>query len=141
VGGPQNNISGYTVGIDQDYISSFNLKIAAGRSFDREHTNEGKSIIMNQAMAGALDFNNPQTAIGEKVIQGRDTFEVVGVLEDYHQMSLKEAVSPLVYRYTPHFAQFFAFKVDSWGSRSNIHVTAHGIDGARFMTTRKSCLV
>jgi len=112
VGGPENSISGYTVGIDHDYISSFNLKMAAGRSFDVQHQNERKHIILNRAMAEALDFKDPKIALGEKVIQN-DTLEVVGVLENYHQMSLKEAVAPLVFRYTPNFASFYAFKIES----------------------------
>lgn len=111
VGGPENFISGYTVGIDHDYISSFELKLAAGRSFDMQHQNERKHVILNRAMAEALDFKDPKMALGEKVIQG-DTLEVVGVLENYHQMSLKEAVAPLVFRYTPNFASFYAFKIE-----------------------------
>jgi putative ABC transport system permease protein len=111
VGGPENSISGYTVGIDHDYVPSFGLKLAAGRNFDRDHTNERKSIILNRAMAEALDFDEPQAAIGEKVIQG-DTFEVVGVLENYHQMSLKEAVSPLVFRFGNDFNSFYSFKIE-----------------------------
>jgi putative ABC transport system permease protein len=109
--GPESSISGYTVGIDHDYISSFDLKLAAGRGFDLEHTNERNSLILNRAMAEALDFDDPETALGEKVIQG-DTFEIVGVLENYHQMSLKEAVTPLVFRFTPDFSNFYAFKVE-----------------------------
>jgi len=112
IGGPENSISGYTVGIDQDYIPSFDLKLAAGRSFDRAHTNDKKSVILNRAMAEALDFADPKMAIGEKVSHGGDTLEVVGVLENYHQMSLKEAVTPLVFRYTPDFSSFYAFKIE-----------------------------
>lgn len=110
-GGPDNWISGYTVGIDEDYISSFGLALAAGRGFDVQHTNESKSIILNRAMAEALDFKDPESALGEKVIQG-DTFEIVGVLENYHQMSLKEAITPLVFRFAPDFGSFYAFKVE-----------------------------
>ena len=64
------------------------------------------------AMAEAIDFDDPQAAIGEKVIQG-DTLEIVGILENYHQMSLKEAVAPLVFRFTPDFSNFFALKIDN----------------------------
>jgi putative ABC transport system permease protein len=39
--------------------------------------------------------------------------EIIGVLENYHQMSLKEQVTPLVYRYTPSFAQFLSFKMEN----------------------------
>ncbi|HOX83276.1 MAG TPA: ABC transporter permease, partial [Chryseolinea sp.] len=111
--GQENSISGYTIGIDHDYVPAFNLDVVAGRNFDLDHTNDSKSVILNRAMTVALDFKDPKTAIGERVIHGGDTLEVVGVLEDYHQMSLKEAVSPLVYRYHPGYALFFAIKVES----------------------------
>jgi putative ABC transport system permease protein len=124
VGGPENTISGYTVGIDHDYVTAFGLKLAAGRNFDRDHTNERKSIILNRAMVDALDYKNLDDALGEKVIQG-DTLEVVGILENYHQMSLKEAVAPLVFRYTPDFAQFYAFKIEN-GNYKDIIASLEG---------------
>ncbi len=111
VGGPEGAISGYTVGIDRDYITAFGLELAAGRSFDIQHTDEAQHVILNRAMAEALDFANPEDALGQRIVQG-DTLEVVGVLENYHQMSLKEAVVPLVFRYTPDFANFYAIKLD-----------------------------
>jgi putative ABC transport system permease protein len=117
-GGPGSGISGYTVGIDHDYIPAFGMTLAAGRNFDREHTGDKKSIILNQAMVEALDFESPAAAIGQPVIQG-DTFQIVGVLENFHQMSLKEAVTPLVFRFTPQHARFYVFKVNE-ANYSNI---------------------
>ncbi len=113
VGGPESSISGYTVGIDTDYIDAFNLKLLAGRTFDLDHPNETQAEIINRAMAEALDFDDPEKAIGEKVVHGGDTLEIIGVLENYHQMSLKEAVTPLAFRYTPQFSSFYAFKVNN----------------------------
>jgi putative ABC transport system permease protein len=112
-GDNDNSISGYTVGIDHDYVKSFNLNVVAGRNFDLDHPNERGNVILNEAMAVALNFKNPNEAIGEKVNQNGDTLEIVGVLENYHQMSLKEVVTPLVYHYTPDFASFFAFKLET----------------------------
>lgn len=105
------NISGYIVGMDHDYVDAFGLRIIEGRNFDLT-TNRRKAVILNRAMVKALDFKDPKRAIGEKVVQGRDTLEIIGVLEDYHQMSLKEQVTPLVYRYVPAAAQFLSFKVE-----------------------------
>lgn len=113
VGGPESPISGYTVGIDTDYIKSFNLKLVAGRSFDLKFTNDENSIIINRAMSNALDFETPELAIGEMAIYSGDTLEIVGVLDDYHQMSLKESVTPLLFLYTPQFSRFYAFKIDN----------------------------
>jgi putative ABC transport system permease protein len=105
------NISGYIVGMDHDYVNAFGLEIIEGRNYDVT-TNRRKSIILNRAMIVALGFDSPKAAIGEKVRQGGDTLEIIGVLENYHQMSLKEQVTPLVYRYTPHFASFISFKIE-----------------------------
>lgn len=112
--GSEGNISGYTVGIDNDYITSYNLTLVAGRNFDLDHPNERRgSVILNEAMVEALGFDDANAAIGEKVKHGGDTLEIVGVLENYHQMSLKESITPLVYRYRPQFASFFSFKLES----------------------------
>lgn len=111
-GGPEGNIQGYNVGIDHEYVGAFGLNLIAGRNFDQTNANETNNIILNRAMVEALDFASPEAAVGEKIIQG-DTVQVVGVLENYHQMSLKEAVVPLVFHYTPRFARFFAFKVEN----------------------------
>jgi putative ABC transport system permease protein len=111
-GTESNNISGYIVGMDHDYVPAYDLTIVAGRNFDIT-SNFRKNVILNRAMVAALNFKDPESAIGEKVRQGNDTLEIVGVLENYHQMSLKEQVMPLVYRYRPQFASFFSFKVES----------------------------
>lgn len=110
--GPEAVISGYTVGIDHDYISSFGLEVIAGRGYDRAHPEESRNLIINRSMSDALDFKTPEEAIGERVVFG-DTMEIVGVIENYHQMSLKEAVTPLAYRYAPDFTSFFALKLNT----------------------------
>jgi putative ABC transport system permease protein len=106
-------ISGYIVGMDHEYVPAFDLTLIAGRNFDLDHPNERSSVILNRAMSDALGFENPESALGEKLQQGGDTLEVVGILENYHQMSLKEQVTPLVYRYTPQFARFISFKLET----------------------------
>ncbi len=111
--GDETNISGYIVGMDHDYVPAFGLDVIEGRNFDLDHPNERNSVILNRAMVAALEFESPKAALGEKLRQGRDTLEVVGVLENYHQMSLKEQVTPLVYRYTPQFASFLSFKLET----------------------------
>ncbi len=105
------NISGYIVGMDQDYVDAFHLQIIAGRNFD-VNTVRDKNVILNRAMSEALDFRDPDGAIGERVILGRDTMEIIGVIANYHQMSLKEQVTPLVYRFTPNFARFISLKLE-----------------------------
>lgn len=110
--GPETNISGYTVGIDQGYIGAFGLKVIAGRSFSKSFPGDERRVILNRAMAEALNWKDPEEAIGRQVVQG-DTLEIVGVIENYHQMSLKESITPLVYRYLPVRSEFCAFKIEA----------------------------
>src|SRR5882762_2872768 len=118
-GGPESSITVYNVGIDYDYIPSFELKLAAGRNFDVHYPGDRKSVILNRALAEALDFKDTKNAIGEKVRLGGDTLEVAGIVENYHQMSLKTNVNPIAFRLIPASA-FFAFKIESENSRNAV---------------------
>jgi putative ABC transport system permease protein len=97
--------------IDPDYVTSYGIKVLAGRNFDRQFNDRGK-LLLNEALSKTLAFRQPQDAVGKNVIFGRDTFEVVGVLEDYHQMSLKSPVAPLAIL-MGNSSRFFSMKVET----------------------------
>ncbi|MGC4022779.1 MAG: hypothetical protein QM734_12945 [Cyclobacteriaceae bacterium] len=86
----------------------------AGRNFSKDFKSDRKGIIMNQSMAKQLDYTSPQEAIGDKVNMGGDTLEVVGIIEDYHQMSLKTNVVPIAFL-SFNTSTFYSFKIE--GSR------------------------
>lgn len=99
-------------GIDHDYFHSFGIKMAAGRSFDRSFEHDNKAVIINRALADILEFKNPGEAINEKLVDDNDTLEVIGVVENYHQMSLKDEVAPLAFRLTTS-SSFYAIKLEA----------------------------
>ena len=111
-GGPESDLTVYNVAIDEDYIPAFNLKLVAGRNFNKEITGDRGRVLLNRALAEALEFENPETAIGENVRLGGDTLEIAGILENYHQMSLKSKVAPLALRLFP-ARSFFSFKIEA----------------------------
>jgi putative ABC transport system permease protein len=110
-GGPESSLTIYNVGIDHDYLPAFDLKLAAGRNFDKDFPNDGERILINKALSESLEFKSPELAIGELVRLGGDTLEIAGVLENYHQMSLKNKVAPLVFRLTTSNS-FYALKIE-----------------------------
>ena len=59
-----------------------------------------------------LNYKEMQEAIGDKVRLGGDTLEIAGIIDDYHQMSLKNDKAPLVFRLSTS-NEFFAYKIDS----------------------------
>lgn len=101
----------YIVGMDHNYIPSFNIEVIAGRNFSEEF-NDKKMVILNRSLSEVLDFTDPKDAIGQRVNVGGDTLEIAGVVEDYHQMSLKNDKAPIVFLSTTS-NDFFSFKIET----------------------------
>jgi putative ABC transport system permease protein len=98
--------------VDHDYLPSYGIKLLAGRNFSKEITNESDRVIINKVLAEALGMNDLEKAIGQQVAVG-DTFEIVGVIDDYHQMSLKSKVAPLCLWYSEDNGTYYSIKLST----------------------------
>lgn len=81
--------------IDDDYINTLKMEIAAGRNFSRDNpSDKRRSIIVNQAFATAYGWTD---AIGKR-IPGKNfqEHEIIGVVKDFNYSSLYTKVQPLV---------------------------------------------
>jgi putative ABC transport system permease protein len=99
------------VALDYEQIPQYGIKVLAGRNFDRKFPSDKNKVIINRSLAEALEYKTPESAIGEKVKMARDTLEIAGVLEDYHQMSLKAKVIPVAFRLMASSA-FYSLKIE-----------------------------
>lgn len=108
----EDNLMVSVAGVDEDYIPSFGINILAGRNFYPATESEGKRVILNLALSKQLSFREPSDAIGKMVWLGGDTLEVVGVVSDFHQMSLKNSVAPLAIKFGG-WTRFYAMKVET----------------------------
>jgi putative ABC transport system permease protein len=84
--------------LDYEHVPQFGIKVLAGRNFDRNFPTDNKKILINETLSKDLGFTSAQQAVGERLVDGRDTVEIAGVLANYHQMSLKAKVIPVVFR-------------------------------------------
>lgn len=96
----QNEPTGFTFvhyGVDVDFIPAIGARLAAGRNFHGGFARSDEFVINNTA-AKLLGYKSPEEAVGQRVSWGGpdDFATVIGVIEDYHQESLKEAVSPII---------------------------------------------
>jgi putative ABC transport system permease protein len=87
--------------VDADYISSYQMKMVAGRSFSATVTGEERSAIVNESGFRLLGFDTPEEAINESIFFWGDTLRIVGVLKNFHHESVKKAFEPLIFRYAP----------------------------------------
>ncbi len=85
--------------IDVGYLEMMGIRIIAGRSFV-EAGDSTNNIVINRAGVDELGLT-PEEAIGAELAmdwQGKHlTFIVIGVMENYHQTSLKDKIVPTAF--------------------------------------------
>jgi putative ABC transport system permease protein len=89
-------------GIDYDYFDVYGVKLLAGRNFTPGDHNPDfdklRNAILNRSAAKLLGFSSPSDAVGKQIMSGDRKWDVIGVVEDYHQKSLKYPLEPIWYR-------------------------------------------
>jgi ABC-type antimicrobial peptide transport system permease subunit len=83
-------------GISEGYFNTVGTQLLVGRDVHFEDENQ---VIVNKATIDALNIKL-EDAIGAKILSTyedvTDTYEIVGVTENFHFSSLKEEVNPLL---------------------------------------------
>ena len=104
------------MGVDYDFLETLGIDLLAGRNFSpafsSDRGNEGKRAVMiNEAAARLLEFRTPAHAVGKHITTfwGAD-YEIVGVVNSFHQLSLKENLQPLYFMLQPRALEYFAIR-------------------------------
>ncbi|MFT3823422.1 MAG: ABC transporter permease [Chitinophagaceae bacterium] len=88
------------LGADYDFIPTYGIKLLAGRTFSQtDHDSKWKNLhnaILNEKAVKQLGYANAQDAIGKQVIVGQKKWDIVGVVDNFHQKSLHYAIEPLI---------------------------------------------
>jgi putative ABC transport system permease protein len=81
--------------IDHDFLSTYQIKLLAGRDFQRDvKSDDTTAYLINET--AMKDFGwTPEQAIGKKV-RGRQGGKIIGVMKDFHYRSLHTKVEPLM---------------------------------------------
>ncbi|WP_025665217.1 ABC transporter permease [Aquimarina megaterium] len=79
--------------VDHDYINTLGIRIKKGRDFSRELASDSTdAMVINEVMAKSFGFENP---LGKKITNGRHSWTIIGVVEDFHFETLKNDIEPL----------------------------------------------
>ncbi|QJW91469.1 FtsX-like permease family protein [Spirosoma taeanense] len=99
------------IGVDYDFLKTFDLKLLAGRNFAKSFGSDPKAVIFNKMAVQQLGFDQPAQAIGKQIDFWGETFTIVGVTDNFHQQSLRDAYEPLILRLMPDVRGFFSVKL------------------------------
>ena len=81
--------------VDYDFADAYGLKLKSGRFFDHNLQSDTASIVINEATAKMVGWDDP---IGKEVLPtAGNRRKVIGVVEDFNFASLHEKITPLVF--------------------------------------------
>ena len=93
--------------IDDQYLKTFKIAITAGRNFSHDYPSDSlNSVIVNESFAKEAGWKL-NDAVGKTIgfgeSHGNRNATVIGVVKDYHFLSLKEKITSEVFTMEPEF--------------------------------------
>jgi putative ABC transport system permease protein len=90
--------------VDEDYIPTLGMSMVKGRNFSKDFPTDSDAIIINEAAAKLLSFEDPLNknlyyleSIATKEVSA---YNIIGVVKDFNFNSLREQVTPMVLFFT-----------------------------------------
>lgn len=104
---------------DDNFLETYGMSLAAGRFFSKEFATDSSMIVINQALAKSLGWDDP---IGKRIdIPGEiSDGQVIGVVKDFHTTSLHNAVEPLLF-YQKDNGSFLSLRVEPSGINKTLN--------------------
>jgi putative ABC transport system permease protein len=109
--------------IDYDYLPTLGLEIVKGRNFTRGFSTDSSGVLINETAVEDLGWGHTNP-IGKIIVRsGTRQYTVVGVVRDYHYLSVKQKIAPLM--------------MLLGGNHGGILVKVNGSDMAGFLNSAK----
>ncbi|MEP7259483.1 MAG: ABC transporter permease [Flavitalea sp.] len=94
-----------TIMVDEDFFSVFKNQFITGRNFSKEIGSDKKGVVITASASRLLGYESPEKALGRKIIffgddRDNNEYQVIGVIKDYHQQSLKSNFDPIIFGYS-----------------------------------------
>jgi putative ABC transport system permease protein len=114
----------YQIAVDQDFVKTYVLKMLAGRNFNEQDKilsfdaseKAPIRIIVNELLSRQLGYSDPRSAINERIVfrigDRNCNGEIVGVVRNHHQVSLRENFEPILYFFPGYQWAYFSIHFD-----------------------------
>ncbi len=91
-------------------IELLDLEIVQGRSFSDEFRTDTAAIIFNETAIKAMGLNDP---IGKTITHYNGERKIIGVVKDFHLLSLHTNVEPMLFLYDPQKTHFIMARLEN----------------------------
>lgn len=103
--------------MDYDFLDVFKMKLLAGRNFSRDFPKDpDTSVIITEKASQLLGFKTPEDAVGKTLnipqFGGWKPI-IVGVVNDYHQLSLKKPLDPTIINCSAYRGEYYSLRLNT----------------------------
>jgi len=114
--------------MDHDYMKQYGIKLIAGRYFSKDFGTDDSAVIFNERGFEQLGLNKPEDAVGKRIDFWGRRYTIVGVTENFHQQSLREAFEPLIFRLDPDVRGYLSVKTPASNASETIALVKNNWD-------------
>src|SRR6185436_15591170 len=100
--------------MDYNFLDVYKMKLLAGRNFSSEYTKDpDTSVIITKSASELLGFKTPAEAVGKNlsIMQFGWNPQIAGVVNDYHQVSLKKTMDPTMFYCAPYGGEIYSVRI------------------------------
>jgi len=102
--------------LDYEFLNVFKMKLIAGRAFSADFPKDvDTSIIITETAARLLGFRKPEDAVGKTCAIPQFNWNpiVVGVVNDYNQVSLKKPLDPSIFGCSLYDGEYYSLRINT----------------------------
>ena len=126
--GYDQEIVGSYINVDEKYLDLMDIRLVEGRNFDPDFSADNMAVLVNETAVRSFGWSDP---LERTIDRGRgdnefDTYNVIGVVADFHFRSLHQMVEPLVIHLLGGSPGYMTFNI----APENYHLTLAGIKSA-----------
>ncbi len=111
----QEHIHAHLVGIDAAFMDTYKIDFISGQNFEEGRFSWNRQgLIINSTTLKNLGYSSPDEIINQecRIQNDESRYQIIGVVNDFHQNSLKEKIEPLVFQFNP-FRGHISVRIDS----------------------------
>ncbi len=106
---PERDVSVHFTSVDYDYFEAADMEMVGGRSYSLDFPSDSESAyVVNEELQRLMGFDS---AVGKQFTFGERTGTIIGVVKDFHFLSLRKKIEPLVLLLRPQYSRHLLIRI------------------------------
>lgn len=100
--------------IDEKYLEFYNISLISGNNIVEQYLNDTTyNVLTTRQLLKSVGLTDPSAAVGKTLTSGggRNTYRIVGVIEDFNVSSAHERIQPAMLMYRPKMMKEIAIRL------------------------------